>query len=48
MSNRSSAVDGSNEAVTQFVGTGTYTTFWLSADKVGDYIITITEVTEAA
>lgn len=44
----SSAVDGSNEAVTQFVGTGTYTTFWLSADKVGDYIITITEVTEAA
>ena len=44
----SSAVDGSNEAVTQFVGTGTYTEFWLSADKVGDYIITITEVTEAA
>ena len=44
----SSAVDSSNEAVTQFVGTGTYTRFWLSADKVGDYIITITEVTEAA
>ena len=44
----SSAVDGSNEAVTQFVGTGTYTTFWLSADKVGDYIITITAVTEEA
>ena len=43
----SSAVDSSNEAVTQFVGTGTYTRFWLSADKVGDYI-TITEVTEAA
>ena len=44
----SSAVDSSNEAVTQFVGTGTYTTFWLSADKVGDYIITITAVTEEA
>lgn len=44
----SSVVDSHGAPMTQIVSTGTAIRFYFDADKVGDYIITITAVTEEA
>lgn len=44
----SSVVDSHGAPMTQIVSTGTAIRFYFDADKVGDYIITVTAVTEEA